>query len=168
METEKDSHLFLRTEITTSSSKYTAFQALTPHIHTSFVKHQNQRFGHYPISVTETLQNGTSQTSEETTLGTGILGRKLQNSITMPFEDRLRISNWIPPPHQHILLGITRKHHDLLEDEYHSLDKLIGESLASPGKETPESSAAFHKFVAKSKETLQQEEEKRKRLNSFH
>ena len=36
----------------------------------------------------ETLQNGALQTSEETTLGTGTVGRKLQNS-TMPFEDRL-------------------------------------------------------------------------------
>ena len=40
----------------------------------------------------------------------------------------------VAPPYLHILLGITKKHHDLLEDECHSLDKLIGQSLASSGK----------------------------------
>ena len=73
----------------------------------------------------------------------------------------------VAPPYLHILLGITKKHHDLLEDECHSLDKLIGQSLASSGKEIPESSAAFHTFVVKSKDILDQEEKKRKRLNSF-
>ena len=57
---------------------------------------------------------------------------------------------------------MAKKHHDLLEDECHSLDKLIGQSLASSGKETPESSAAFHKSVVKSKDVLDQEEKKRK------
>ena len=43
-----------------------------------------------------------------------------------------------------------------------SVDKLIGQSLASSGKEIPESSAAFHTFVVKSKDILDQEEKKRK------
>ena len=38
----------------------------------------------------------------------------------------------VAPPYLHILLGITKKHHDLLEDECsHSLDKVIGQSLAA-------------------------------------
>ena len=50
-------------------------------------------------------------------------------------------------PCLHILLGITKKHHDLLEDECHSLDKLIAESLAASGKQTTEMSAAFTEYV---------------------
>ena len=111
----------------------------------------------------ETLQNGASQTSED-----NIRYRHSRKKIAKLYNNAIRRPlvnielDHVAPPYLHILLGITKKHHDLLEDECHSLDKLIGQSLASSGKETAESSAAFHKSVVKSKDVLDQEEKKRK------
>ena len=135
------------TENMTSSSKYTAFQAHSPHIHASFTKHQNHRFRHHPISMMETLQNGASQTSED-----NIRYRHSRKKIAKLYNNAIRRPlvnielDHVAPPYLHILLGITKKHHDLLEDECHSLDKLIGQSLASSGKETPWSAGGWVSF----------------------
>ena len=86
----------------------------------------------------ETLQNGASQTSED-----NIRYRHSRKKIAKLYNNAIRRPlvnielDHVAPPYLHILLGITKKHHDLLEDECHSLDKLIGQSLASSGKETP-------------------------------
>ena len=87
----------------------------------------------------ETLQNGASQTSED-----NIRYRHSRKKIAKLYNNAIRRPlvnielDHVAPPYLHILLGITKKHHDLLEDECHSLDKLIGQSLASSGKETAE------------------------------
>ena len=65
------------------------------------------------------------------------IAKLYNNAIRRPLVNIER--DHVTPPYLHILLGITKKHHDLLEDECHSLDKLIGQSLASSGKETPRS-----------------------------
>ena len=54
---------------------------------------------------------------------------KYRNSIHAPIFD-IRL-NQVCPPYLHILLGITKRHHDLLELECHELDKAIAIHLAT-------------------------------------
>ena len=66
---------------------------------------------------------------------------KLYNAIRRPLvnieQDHVII------PHLHILLGITKKYHNLLKGECHSLDKLIRQSLASSGQENTRKQCSF-------------------------
>ena len=141
-------------EIMTSSSKYTAFQALSPRIFCKASKSQIQTPPHFndrniaKWSLANIRRDNISYRHSRKKIA------KPCNAIWRPLVN-IKL-NHVTPLCLHILLGITKKHHDLLEDECHSLDKLIGQSLASSGKETPESSAAFHKYVAKSNDILDQ------------
>lgn len=54
----------------------------------------------------------------------------------------------VAPPYLHLLLGIVKKHHTLLENECHQLDKKIAESLAEIKDSTCEDcSQIFQKYV---------------------
>ena len=59
-----------------------------------------------------------------------------------------------------MLLGITKKHHDLLEQQCHSIDKEVAESLARSGRHT-DTDSVFTQYVNKIKDIHKQEEEVR-------
>ena len=58
---------------------------------------------------------------------------KLYNAIRRPLVNIEQ--DHVMTPHLHILLGITKKYHNLLKGECLSLAKLIRQSLASSGQE---------------------------------
>ena len=45
------------------------------------------------------------------------------------------------PPYLHILLGIVKKHHDLLEEECHRIDEALGRDLAKSADHVTSSSS---------------------------
>ena len=53
------------------------------------------------------------------------------------------------PPYLHILLGIVKKHHDLLEKECYDIDKYIAYNIASRKIYPQDTSSAFLKIVEK-------------------
>ena len=53
------------------------------------------------------------------------------------------------PPYLHILLGIVKLHHDLLETECHKLDLQIGERLALLPQEEEGNKTLFEVYVGK-------------------
>ncbi|KAL8595286.1 hypothetical protein ACOMHN_020039 [Nucella lapillus] len=58
----------------------------------------------------------------------------------------------VAPPYLHILLGIVKKHHDLLEDQCHKLDQQVARSVASgDGTNCDMFSAPFHKYIKDAK-----------------
>ena len=61
------------------------------------------------------------------------------------------------PPYLHILLGIVKKHHDLLKDDCHVIDLQIAEEMAKADENTTEEEecqniSLFNKYVNKLRE----------------
>ena len=57
--------------------------------------------------------------------------KQYHNVTTQPIWD-INLDN-VTPPYLHILLGIVKKHHDLLEDRCHNLDKQLALAIAREG-----------------------------------
>ena len=55
----------------------------------------------------------------------------------------------VVPPYLHLLLGIVKKHHTLLEAECHELDMKIGKKLSESNDEEPQNlgSQSFNKYI---------------------
>ena len=72
--------------------------------------------------------------------------------------------DYVAPPYLHILLGVTKKHHDLLESECHLLDKKIAECMAKNphGFDTTDCTKAFTDYVIQLRQVENEQEEKRK------
>ena len=76
----------------------------------------------------------------------------------------LRIKNdpelkQVVPPYLHVLLGVVKKHHSLLEKNCNKLDKEIADSLAETGEDITNRgfTCKFMDFVEEKKEILKQE-----------
>ena len=69
------------------------------------------------------------------------------------------------PPYIHILLGIIKKHHDLLEHACHTLDKQITSTLAKETDTYYENSTPFGQYMNSLKEIEKDEEENRAQEN---
>ena len=52
----------------------------------------------------------------------------------------------VAPPYRHILLGIVKKHHDIIESVYNQIDKDIAQVNAEFFKEMPAVSTEFDSF----------------------
>ena len=76
--------------------------------------------------------------------------KAFNNVIHQPLSD-VPLSQ-VAPPYLHILLGVGKKHHDLLEKDCHTLDKNIAASMAESLHETLETKTCFGKYVNKLKE----------------
>ena len=68
--------------------------------------------------------------------------------------------NQVAPPYLHILLGVVKKHHDLLERDCHSLDQQIAKVMAQSDAKIEDLSASFQLYV----EQLKQKEKKQRRI----
>ena len=68
--------------------------------------------------------------------------------------------NQVAPPYLHILLGVVKKHHDLLERDCHSLDQQIAKVMAQSDAKIDDLSASFQLYV----EQLKQKEKKQRRI----
>ena len=66
----------------------------------------------------------------------------------------------VAPPYLHVLLGVVKKHHDLLEDECHTLDLAIASVYARSG-ETHEGETLFGQYV-NCLQTIQEHEQKKR------
>ena len=65
----------------------------------------------------------------------------------------------VAPPYLHILLGIVKKHHTLLETASDSIDQKIAQTLINQKRTIEEDTLAFNSFVEKRVEQLNQLEE---------
>ena len=72
----------------------------------------------------------------------------------------------VAPPYLHILLGISKKHHDILEKDCHALDKQIGVTLAEDSEKKFENKTQFGKFVNKLQNLKQNLKEKEKEMDA--
>ena len=70
------------------------------------------------------------------------------------------------PPCLHILLGISKKHHDILEKDCHALDKQIGVTLAEDSEKKFENKTQSGKFVNKLQNLKQNLKEKEKEMDA--
>ena len=87
--------------------------------------------------------------------------KAFNNAIHDPFFD-VPLSQ-VAPPYLHILLGLGKKHHSLLEKECHALDRKIAETLAESDIEY-ENKTQFGKFVNKLQLLKRTTEEKEREL----
>lgn len=76
---------------------------------------------------------------------------KAYNNVVTPHIWDIELDH-VAPPYLHILLGVVKKHHDLLEKECHYLDKQIALSLS---KESEVNHAGFHPDFTKAVKHLQ-------------
>ncbi|XP_067667443.1 uncharacterized protein [Haliotis asinina] len=72
--------------------------------------------------------------------------------------------NRVCPPYLHILLGVVKKHHVMLERECHELDLLIGGHALMTEEESPD--AEFGEYILRSRE-IQKREKKEKKLSTL-
>ena len=87
--------------------------------------------------------------------------KSCRNVVRKPLID-FEPSEQVAPPYLHILLGVVKKHHDLLEKECHSLDKLIANSLARANRVVDfKSTPAFEDCVQQLKKTRKTKRGKR-------
>ena len=82
--------------------------------------------------------------------GKKVNAQQFYNAINMPvFEIKIK---QVCPPYLHILLGIVKRHHDLLEDECHLIDKAIGRDKAKLSANLTDTQ--FHQYVKKCKKII--------------
>ena len=87
--------------------------------------------------------------------------KRCRNVVRKPLID-FEPSEQAAPTTLHILLGVVKKHHDLLEKECHSLDKLTANSLARANRVVDfKSTPAFEDYVQQLKKTRKMKREKR-------
>ena len=75
--------------------------------------------------------------------------RHYKNAISEPIWD-IELTH-VAPPYLHIVLGIVKKHHDLLEEECHKLDIDIALNLKEPKKQTMKNTTLPYKDFARSR-----------------
>ena len=82
--------------------------------------------------------------------------RLYHNVITAPILD-IALQQ-VNPPYLHLKLGIVKKHHELLEKDYHTLDEKIAQSPTL--SELSSTSPAFQNYVKQSAELRQKESDR--------
>ena len=70
----------------------------------------------------------------------------------------------VAPPYLHILLGIVKKHHDLIQKECHYLDKHVAQSLAKTNEDFS-STQVFQDYVQQLRE-IEEQSQKHQRLET--
>ena len=73
----------------------------------------------------------------------------------------------VTPPYLHILLGIVKRHHDMLEQECHALDKIIADCIAEDTDSTYERNTPFGQYVSRLQNIKKKEKEYRRRENKL-
>ena len=85
--------------------------------------------------------------------------KAFNNVVTEPIWD-IELTH-VAPPYLHLLLGIVKKHHDLLKKECHSLDVQIARDLSKERTVNPTvMTAQFHSYVKRCKIIQKKKEEK--------
>ena len=78
---------------------------------------------------------------------------KLYNNVIRRPMVKFELSQ-VAPPYLHILLGIVKKHHTLLETASDSIDQKIAQTLINQKRTIEEDTLAFNSFVEKRVEQL--------------
>ena len=86
------------------------------------------------------------------------------NAIHAPLWN-VRVSH-VCPPYLHLLLGIVKKHHDMLEEDCHIIDKAIAVEMAEQEIDPP-ANTLFDKHVKKLRQVRRLTEEQKKKVREL-
>ena len=88
---------------------------------------------------------------------------KFENVINLPLID-ISLKH-VCPPYLHILLGITKRHHVLMENDCYIIDKLIAVQIAKSNSHLSDS--LFHKYVAERRAILDMKKKRAELANDL-